>query len=300
MLRVLMLAESDQRRDRLEAALQAHGGDAVTLNVAKDQAEARALMGRKAFDVALVDLPDDPVSALALLEAFRWRTRPVAVLGIDGTPDEERADQFSREGASVVMADDALETPDLLRALNEVARNSDSYGRILDTMLADRLTGLPGRPIFDDRLDRAMAEASRRNELLAIHRIDLDGFADINRTIGIAGGDDVLIKIAQRIDSESRETDTVARLSGDSFAVIQTNLRTADYAKVLARKLLRAVSAQIQVGAHLVEASASAGIAMFPADAVDVEDLLGAAGKALQASKDKDGNTFTFFDSLNP
>lgn len=299
MLRVLLIAESAERSQQLQKRLQEIGDGVHTVSPAASPSDAKELLSTRSFDLALLDLPDATTSAMAFLEIFRWRNRPLAVLAIDQYFTDSRRDRFEQEGITTVVADDSDRTAaELETQLRAASANTRMARRLMSRMLVDPLTGLPGRPIFHDRLEQAITEANRRNELLALHRVDLDHFADVNRAIEIETGDEILTKLARRLDQQSRETDTVARLSGDSFAVIQGNLRTSDYAKVLAKKLQRAISTQIQIGAHAVEISASIGIAMFPADAVDSEDLLNCSDAALNVSKQKGGGTFTFFETL--
>ena len=149
----------------------------------------------------------------------------------------------------------------------------------------DTLTGLPNRQLFLDRLGQAIASAARNRRRLSIFYIDLDRFKIVNDSLGHTIGDLLLQQIADRFRTVIRAQDTVARLSGDEFAVVLTELSSFEHAEFVAQKLLEAVRQPLSLDGHEVQISCSIGTVTYPdhSDAQDV--LLRMADDALSAAK---------------
>jgi diguanylate cyclase (GGDEF)-like protein len=118
-----------------------------------------------------------------------------------------------------------------------------------------------------------------------VHFIDLDGFKGINDVHGHPAGDSVLQQVSRRLESAVRADDTVARLGGDEFIVLQTNVSHEGETEMLARRIIRQLSAPYEVDGKLMRISASIGIAMTPDFGLDLEGLISCADSALYRSK---------------
>ncbi|CAD5366442.1 putative Diguanylate cyclase [Rubrivivax sp. A210] len=163
--------------------------------------------------------------------------------------------------------------------------------------LFDSLTGLPNRALFEDRIRHLLAHAERHGEAFAVIFTDLDHFKEINDTLGHAVGDELLRQAAARLRSSVRGEDTVARMGGDEFVVL---LPTADHAAALlvAEKMLQTLSQALVLDAvpeYLP--TASAGIAVYPADGSDIEQLLRHADIAMYRAKQAGRNRVVVFDA---
>jgi diguanylate cyclase (GGDEF)-like protein/PAS domain S-box-containing protein len=160
----------------------------------------------------------------------------------------------------------------------------------------DALTGLPNRALFHDRLAHAI-ERSRRDSLqLAVIFIDLDGFKEVNDSLGHDMGDLLLREIAQRIRSQVRRaTDTVARLGGDEFLVLMEDLKGPNHCEDLAAEIIDAISLPLELRDKVVSVGASLGLARFPEDSVDAAELLKYADIAMYAAKAAGKNRFSRF-----
>jgi diguanylate cyclase (GGDEF)-like protein/PAS domain S-box-containing protein len=159
----------------------------------------------------------------------------------------------------------------------------------------DSLTDLPNRTLLQERLERAVVHAERRNASAGVLFLDLDRFKYINDTLGHVVGDELLVAVAQRIASVVRVGDTVARAGGDEFVVVLEDLEDIERASELAQRILREFMRpfDLSVGAQFV--AASIGIALYPHDARTPEDLLRAADAAMYRAKERGGNDFQFF-----
>ncbi|RTL67877.1 MAG: diguanylate cyclase [Hyphomicrobiales bacterium] len=158
----------------------------------------------------------------------------------------------------------------------------------------DPLTDLPNRVLLLDRLAQALARV-RRGDTMALHYIDLDRFKPINDTHGHAVGDALLVEIAKCFRAATRETDTVARIGGDEFVVLQSGVRQTSDVEMLAGRLVKALARTHVVGDLRLELGASIGIAVAPLDGDAPDELLRKADEALYACKARGGNGFCFF-----
>ena len=161
----------------------------------------------------------------------------------------------------------------------------------------DPLTGLPNRVLLMDRLAQGIATTRRSRTRLALLVIDLDGFKEVNDTLGHAAGDTLLRLMAERIRSVVRDTDTLARLGGDEFAVIQSGLPDERVATTLTARILDAFTRPFGVGDQEVRVGVSIGVALYPDDAINPSTLLQFADMALYRAKDGGRNRFCFYES---
>jgi diguanylate cyclase (GGDEF)-like protein/PAS domain S-box-containing protein len=152
----------------------------------------------------------------------------------------------------------------------------------------DILTGLPNRALFTDRLKIALAKARRDKTMLAIAYLDLDGFKPVNDTYGHKAGDRLLYSVARRMTSMLRESDTIARIGGDEFAMVLSGASShADYLSIIGRFLTQLSTPFLQPEAT-VSISASIGVTFYPEDDSDPETLLRHADQSMYQAK-RDG-----------
>jgi diguanylate cyclase (GGDEF)-like protein len=149
----------------------------------------------------------------------------------------------------------------------------------------DMLTGLANRMLLDDRLERAIAHAKRGGRGAAVLVIDLDEFKAINDNHGHAIGDDLLKGVAERLRQTVRESDTVARLGGDEFVIVLETLHETKEALHIADKLLSEAAKPLQLDPGPVQIGLSIGIAFYPQDGANSEELLKRADQAMYAAK---------------
>ena len=157
----------------------------------------------------------------------------------------------------------------------------------------DNLTGLPNRALFRDRLDQALARAKRSNELVAVLLVDLDGFKQVNDSLGHDAGDRLLREVAQRFKHIVRESDTVARFGGDEFALLLEYVTERDVVD-LARRLLDGVARPVVIAGRDVSLGASIGI-VLDSGSGQSEELVRDADVAMYAAKDAGRNRYEIF-----
>lgn len=161
---------------------------------------------------------------------------------------------------------------------------------IWQLMHHDPLTGLPNRLLLQERLSLATAQAEGSGRHVGVLMVGIHHFKYINDTLGAGVGDFLLTTVAARLSQSIGESDTVARLEGDGFAVILPDLRKADLAEEVAERLLAALKEPIAVVGHELVLAASIGISIFPRDGTDPESLVKHAGAAMCLAK-KEGDS---------
>jgi len=158
----------------------------------------------------------------------------------------------------------------------------------------DLLTGLPNRPLLYDRMGIALKSAQRNKQLLAVFFLDLDGFKDVNDSLGHEAGDQVLIEVAHRLEQCVRGSDTVARLGGDEFVLVLSSTSDPEASETIATKIITALSEPILFNDHPCSVGASIGIAIYPKDGETQDTLLSKADAAMYVAKENGKNTYRF------
>jgi diguanylate cyclase (GGDEF)-like protein/PAS domain S-box-containing protein len=159
----------------------------------------------------------------------------------------------------------------------------------------DALTGLPNRRHFQDQLQQEVKHARRTGLPLALMFIDLDGFKDVNDTLGHDIGDLLLKLAAERLSSCVRETDTVGRLGGDEFTVLLSELHNVRQVSTRAQHILTRLEQPFQLGDEIAYVSGSIGITLYPQDATSMDELLVNADQAMYAAKHGGKNRYHYF-----
>jgi diguanylate cyclase (GGDEF)-like protein len=179
--------------------------------------------------------------------------------------------------------------------LEDITERRDAEARISHLARYDELTGLPNRVNFRDEIEHLLAVPQDVDHLSALLFIDLDQFKQVNDTLGHPCGDQLLCAVAERLRAMLRPEDFVARFGGDEFVVFQQNIKSADEAASLARRIVDHLSERYKIDNHLVEIGASVGIAITSPAGISADTLLKNADMALYRAKADGRGTFCFF-----
>ena len=182
-------------------------------------------------------------------------------------------------------------------AVRDIRERRAAEAKIRHMAHHDTLTGLPNRTLFHDRLAQAVAFARRNNVAVTVLCLDLDRFKTVNDLTGHSGGDLLLKQVADRLRASVRDHDTVARLSGDEFAIIQQGAAAVESAGVLAERLVKMMALPFDLDGQQMVIGTSVGIALYPGDADSGEDLVRAADTALYRAKGAGRGTYRFFEA---
>jgi diguanylate cyclase (GGDEF)-like protein len=273
----------------LERTLRGAGYVAVTSTT--DPRQVCRLHLENRYDLILLDLQMPGMDGFQVMEGLKELEKDgyLPVLAVTAHPAHKV--RALRGGAKDFvskpfdLAEVLMRVRNMLevRLLHDAARN---HGKLLESLaLNDPLTGLANRRLLADRMSMAIIHARRNKSAMAVVYLDLDGFKQINDTLGHGVGDALLKMAAGRLVAMVREEDTVARLGGDEFLISLWHVTGADHAARVASRVIEAVSQPFGIEGHPVNMTASAGVAIYPIHGDDAEALMKSADLALYEAK---------------
>ena len=195
------------------------------------------------------------------------------------------------------LLDDEGRIVSILSFVQDVSSRIQAEERLQYLATRDALTGLPNRLLLHERLTQAIAKAKRSGHRVGVLFIDLDRFKNVNDTLGHRIGDELLKRVTAALSSALRETDLLARLGGDEFMVIVEDFDDPSVLGRIAQKLLDAIQQPFEIESHDIFVTSSIGIAVYPDDSDDPEELLKHADVAMYRSKELGRNTYQFLDA---
>ena len=273
----------------LEKTLRGAGYLDITSTI--DPGQVRALHVENRYDLILLDLQMPDMDGFEVMDALKELEKEgyLAVLAVTAHPDHKL--RALQAGARDFVSKPFDQVEVLLRVRNmlEVRLLHDaarSHGKVLESLaLNDPLTGLANRRLLSDRMSMAIVHARRNKTAMAVVYLDLDGFKQINDSLGHGVGDAVLQTTAARLKALVREEDTVARLGGDEFMISLWHVSGADHAALVASRVIEALSHPFDIEGRPVSVTGSAGVAIYPIHGEDAEALMKSADVALYQAK---------------
>lgn len=161
----------------------------------------------------------------------------------------------------------------------------------------DALTGLPNRFLVADRLELGLATAKRKQNMLGVMLLDLDGFKQVNDCLGHNVGDLLLRQVAERLSAVLRKSDTVGRMGGDEFLIILPDVRELDEVAAVAEKILRTVAEPRRIAGHDLRVTTSLGVSLYPRDGAEAQTLIKLADVAMYQAKNAGRSTYRFAEA---
>jgi diguanylate cyclase (GGDEF)-like protein len=280
---------------------------AFTLETVPDLASALARLRERAFRVLLIDLASLGGERLAWLDPVRRANPSVPVIALSDRDDPDEALEMLRDGAQDYLDMHAESPRRIVRCIRHaierhrlIAELRDARRRAQFAATHDPLTLLPNRHLFEEQVQRAIPHALRKGTQAALLFVDLDRFKSINDSLGHAAGDEVLVQVADRLSCFTRSSDVVARVGGDEFLILMTDVRGEFAPSTVANKIQELLAPPLLVQGREHWVGASIGVAVLPRDGEDVETLMRRADLALYQAKAAGRGTFRFYsDALN-
>ncbi|MHB1189092.1 response regulator [Thiobacillus sp.] len=287
--RILIVDDQEANVQLLEHMLRDAGYRCITSTM--DPHAVCALHRDNRYDLILLDLQMPGMDGFQVMEGLKEIETDgyLPVLVITAQPGHKL--QALNAGAKDFISKpfDLMEARTRIHNMLEVRllyRQLEQYSRALESLaLHDALTGLPNRRLLFDRLALAIAHAHRNKSTMAVMYLDLDGFKQINDTLGHDAGDTLLRMVADRLVAAVRQEDTVARLGGDEFVIALWELSHADDVARLVSKMIQAVSQPYRIQGRDVNITASIGVGIYPTHGEEVETLMKSADLALYDAK---------------
>jgi diguanylate cyclase (GGDEF)-like protein len=288
MLRLLLIEDSSEDAAAVVRTLT-RGGYEVLVERVETPAELIAALERAPFDIAIAEYDAPAFLGTSALDLVRQRDTDLPFIVVSRTAGEEAAVAAMRTGAHDYILKDNLArlVPAVERELRDATVRRERRRverRLVHLAYHDALTDLPNRALLHDRLEQAARVANREGTPIALLLLDLNGFKQINDTMGHHAGDRVLQAVASRLRATLREADTVARLGGDEFAVVLPRT-DVDGAVLAAQKLLHEIEQPCVVDHRSLSVRSSLGIACLPEHGTFAETLLQKADVAMYVAK---------------
>ena len=196
------------------------------------------------------------------------------------------------------VKDTVGEVSNYVALFSDITQIKDHQGQLERMAHYDVLTNLPNRTLLTDRLSQAMLQCNQHDQSLAVVYLDLDHFKEVNDIHGHDVGDELLIALSIRMKEALREGDTLARIGGDEFVAVLTDLTTVEDCEPVLERLLFAASKPVTVHDVLLNVSASIGVTLYPQDSVDTDQLLRHADQAMYMAKQAGKNHYHLFDTV--
>lgn len=282
--RLRMEQELDESRGNLQSLVQENRTGILVLDaqgrVQFANAAAEALLACSDLGLVGTDFP------LAPTAEFSGASGEIPITRHDGQP-----------GTAAVAVTETRWSGNLayLVMLHDITERKAAEQRMQQLAFQDGLTGLPNRELFSDRLDQAIELAQREGKGLALLFMDLDGFKEINDTLGHGVGDHLLRLVADRLRSLPRASDTVARMGGDEFTGIFYDVEDVPGCEGLARRVLAAFEEPFELEGAAFTVTPSIGLSLYPSLATDPDVLLRQADSAMYEVKRWGGNAYRLY-----
>jgi len=170
---------------------------------------------------------------------------------------------------------------------------------VFTNLTTDKLTGLPSRKVFDERLAQLIVQSERYNLLFALLFLDIDQFKTLQEAIGIDGGEELLKALAGRLKNHIRQLDAICRFNVDEFLILLAQISKPEMAALVAERLLKSVAEPFRIKQQEIFITASIGIALFPNDGKNITDLVNNADNALRQTKSAGTRIAFYYKEMN-
>ncbi|MDY6978800.1 MAG: EAL domain-containing protein [Pseudomonadota bacterium] len=300
-LRLLLVEDNPDDAELVLRALR-KGGYQVDYTRVDNAPDLTRQLREADWELVLSDYAMPHFNGLAALKLVKEHNPDIPFIVISGTIGEEVAVEAMRKGAQDYLMKDNLTR--LLPAIQRELTDADERRarRAAEQTLRhqayhDLLTGLPNRWLLRDRIEQAFAYAHRESHSLAVMFLDLDRFKNLNDTMGHIAGDHLLRAVAERLKAAVTPWDTIARLGGDDFVLLLPDVGKPEHASDKADALLKLFQTPFVLSGQNVYVDASIGIAMYPENGRDADNLLKNAEAAMYYAKEQGRNNFQFCTS---
>lgn len=296
----ILLVEDNPGDIRLvRELLAADQSESFTLVTADRQETALAILDSHDITAILLDIELPDSSGLNTLLKIHANAPGIPIVVLSSIADEGLAVRSVQQGAQDFLVKGHVDAHQLTRSLRYAIERKRTEERLNHLAHYDSLTGLSNRKHFYDTLKNSIALARRHETKLALLLLDLNGFKSINDTLGHYVGDLLLQGVALRLRECMRETDCVARIGGDEFTLILTDIYDEEDAATAASKIIDAVRPPFLIDGRSLDIGVSVGISIYPADTDHIESLVRNADVAMYQAKAETGlqSNYRFFSA---
>ena len=279
--RLLLLEDDPDYVELVSLLLRTFWEKGPEIVTARCLADAVELLTDTEFELIICDLSLPDADGLEAVDALFPIARNTAIIVLTGKDDKQLALESIKRGAQDFLFKGNLDVDSLERAVRFAMERKRMEVRLDFLAHFDALTGLANRVTFRDCLERLIARSLRKSSRFALLHIDLDNFKRINEGLGHKLGDALLQVIGNRIRSEVRQYDVVGRMGGDEFAVLVEGLQSHSDLEQMVVRLSAVLADPVMLENTEIVISSSIGVAVYPANGVNAEELVTAAQQAI-------------------
>lgn len=302
-LKILLLEKQAGDAILIRDLLDKHSAPEYIIEHSDSIHNATQLLGEGTIDVILLDIAIVRTTTLPIFSELQAKFTHIPILFLSDLEDEYDCALLAKKYEQDYLVKQNLSSTYLQRSIRfAIERNwmmeQLDKARQIEQHLAyhDVLTGLPNRQLFQDRLDQILKQAKRRESMVSILSLDLDGFKRINDTLGHRIGDHILKIMSQRLKSCIRKSDTVARQGGDEFIIILNEVGNEKHAIKVAKKILTSLVEPINIDSHSCRLTCSIGVSIYPSDGQTASNLVKHAEIAMHRAKKQGRNTYQLYN----
>ena len=295
--RILLIEEDPRAAMLIGEMLRAAWPDGLIIAHAPRFADATRELTDHGASCVLLTVRGEQADSLDTLGYLTKAAPDAPVIVLSERVDEELALAAVKAGAQDFLRAGEINPALLARAVRFAIERKRTEVDLAQRALHDPLTGLPNRALFVDRLSVALDRSRRTGAQAAVLFLDVDGFKEINDSLGHAAGDLLLSVLADRFHAMLRPMDTVARFGGDEFTFLFEDLESEREAVLIADRIARTASQPLNLGeAEVTEAAVSIGIAIVNDPSVDPDSIIRDADAAMYRAKERGGDRFELYD----
>jgi len=285
-MKVLLVQSSVNDACRVSRMLEGAEASRVVLVHVLRVSDALKRLRQESFDAVLIDPGPPDARGLEVLQRVQDSMSHLPVVVFSGHRDQDRGHAaHSGHDTEAPGAANHAQGLHLMQALRRAIERKHAERYVEYLAYHDGLTHLPNRRLLLDRLGQAVVNTRRAAKMLAVVFLDVDDFKSINDTLGHAAGDQLLKAVAERLTTQIRSSDTLARLGADEFTVVLPDIATPADARRFAAKLRGSMTAPFAIGGHPLEVSVSIGVSVYPDDGTTAGALLRRAEDRLQQAR---------------
>ena len=294
-LNVLLIEDNDADSRYLKEMLHDVAPGKHLVYIAYTADEAIVLLKERSFDIVLTDLDLPDSNGLDIISCIQAVNSMLPIVVLTAQTNDDLALKIIQMGAQDYLVKGQGDGYLINRVIDYSIERKKDIEELSHLANYDSLTGLANRPLFRDRLDRALIRADRNNSLVALFVIDLDRFKNVNETLGHDAGDKLLIDVSNRLRKCIREGDTIARLGGDEFTIVMEELKSIEDAEIVAEKVLSFMQEKFDIKGHDIFVTPSIGITIYPLDDTNSSNLFINADSAMYDAKENGRNCYRFY-----
>lgn len=292
----VLLVENNPGDVRLfKRNLSGAGEDQFDLTCVRKLSETIKCLDREHYDIVMMDLALPDSEGFNSFISVRVHAPNVPIILLTDNRDEDLAVRALQNGAQDYLIKGQVDGSLLKRSIRYAIERNNARQKEHRLAYFDALTDLPNRRLFLDRLNQSLSHAFRYDQKVALMFIDLDGFKDVNDSMGHDIGDLLLQSVGRRLEECLRKSDTVARIGGDEFTCILPRIERSEDVNIVAKKVIKALTTPFYLKGHKIRMSGSIGASLFPDHTKELEELVKNADMAMYHAKNHGKNKFQFF-----